>query len=116
MVIFHDILHERTVLVLASDTSHPGPAEAELARHLDQAYHSGRPVWIDCRLLDAISAPTVWLLGACQRRLHRRRRPLVLCHVAPRVAQQLCQLSAGMKWCLADNLDDPVPRLASHGE
>lgn len=69
-VAYHDAFPEGYLLVLA-----PGEdPEASLAHHLARACGSGKPaVWVDCRLLDTLSATATWLLWACQHRLQRRQ-------------------------------------------
>lgn len=96
LIIYNEIVLDRYLLVLA-----PGKAsEASLAEHLDRACRSNTPaVWVDCRLLDTVSATTAWLLWACQQRLRRRHVRLVLCRVSR---------------CLEDTLRQVLPNADLH--
>lgn len=107
MILLHAALPESYLLVLAPDNHAGALSGAGLAHHLDRACRSGKPaVWVDCRLLDTVSATAVWLLWACQRRLRRRHAPLVLCRVSGGVEQQLRQIFQVADLCLTSTLDD----------
>lgn len=81
MVICHESFPAGRLLALATTTTITRP-ETELAAHLAHACRSPQPaVWVDCRLLDSLSATAAWLLWACQQRLRRRRALLVLYRV-----------------------------------
>lgn len=106
MVICHELLPTSCLLVLAPTTS---TAENTLEAHLAQACRSGKPaVWVDCRLLTTLSSTAVWLLWACQQRLHRRHGRLVLCQVPNAIQCILQQVLAGTKnpLHLVPTLDD----------
>ncbi|WP_375417558.1 hypothetical protein [uncultured Hymenobacter sp.] len=103
-VIYHEALPQSYLLVLA-----PGVAVSatELASHLRRACRSGKAaVWVDCRLLDDLSAPAARLLWACH--LRRRHVRLVLCRVCEDVEQTLRLTFAGPApgLCLVPMLDD----------
>lgn len=105
MVPYHEAFADGYLLVLA-----PGDeAETQLAHYLDRACRSGKPaVWIDCRLLNTISATAAWLLWACQRRLHRRQVRLVFCHVSQHLEQALRRVFSCADLCMVPTLDDVV--------
>lgn len=114
MVIYHEALPTGYLLALAPDAV--STTETELADHLARACCSGRPaVWVDCRLLDTLSATAAWLLWSCQLRLRRRGIPLVLCQVSKRVQQVLHQTLAGecAKLCQAPSLDEAMALTAT---
>ncbi|MBD2770269.1 anti-sigma factor antagonist [Hymenobacter sp. BT664] len=90
LVVHHEALPEGYLLVLAPDPA--SPSVVELAHHLGRACGSGKPVvWVNCRLLDAVSSLTAQLLQACHHRLHQQRGQLVLCRVSEHLAQSLRQ-------------------------
>ncbi|MBO2030705.1 hypothetical protein J4D99_04815 [Siccationidurans ginsengisoli] len=103
-----------TCYLLALSSSAAATAETELAAHLAHACRSGKPaVWVDCRLLDALSATAAWLLWACQQRLHRRRARLVLCQVPAAVERTLRRTLAGTgaELFIVPTLDDAAALL-----
>ena len=107
MVVYHEALPASYLLVLATDST--GAAEPELAHHLREACRSGKPaVWVDCRLLDSLSAVAARLLWASHLRLHRRGVRLVLCRVSDCLKQALAHVrpnpTPGL--CLLPSLDD----------
>lgn len=107
MVIYHDAFSSGYLVALAPDAD--VTTETELADHLAQACGSGRPaVWVDCRLLDTLSATAAWLLWSCQLRLRRRGVPLVVCQASERVQQVLHRTLAGVYsgLCQAQSLDE----------
>ena len=108
MIVCHELFPTSYLLALAP-TITTTLAETELEAHLTLACRSGRPaVWIDCRLLDTISATAAWLLWACQQRLHRRRARLVLCQVSVAVERILRRTlaGAGADLLIVPTLDD----------
>ena len=113
MVVYQQTLPESYVLVLAPDAS-PG-AITELARHLSRACRSGKSaVWVDCRLLDTLSATAARLLCACHLRLRRRHVQLVLCRVSERLERTLRETFAvpNADLCLMPTLDDAAGQQA----
>ena len=95
MIVFHSLLPNSYLLALAPAAT--PTAGKELAAHLARACRSGKPaVWIDCRLLDTLSATAAGLLWACQQRLHRRHARLVLCRVSAAAESVLRHTLAGM--------------------
>lgn len=107
MIIFHALFPASYLLALAPTAT--ATAEAELAAHLAQACRSGKPaVWVDCRLLNTLSATAAWLLWACQQRLHRHRGRLVLCQVPAAVERTLRQVLActGASLLIVPTLED----------
>ena len=102
MVVCHELFPAGYLLALAptaaatAAAATAATAETELEVHLARACRSGRPaVWVDCRLLDTLSATAAWLLWACQQRLHRRHARLVLCRVPAAVERVLRRTLAG---------------------
>ena len=102
MVICHELFPTGYLLALAPAATTAAAAtaattaETDLEAHLARACRSGRPaVWVDCRLLDTLSATAAWLLWACQQRLHRRHARLVLCRVPAAVERVLRRTLAG---------------------
>ena len=113
MIVYHELLPEAYLLVLAADPT-PGPApEAELAAQLRQAARSDKPaVWVDCRLLPTLSRPAARLLWACHHRLRRRRARLVLCRVSEPLALALEQAHGpATELCRVHSLDEAVAQL-----
>lgn len=102
-VAYHEAFPDGYLLVLA-----PGDApDAGLAHHLDRACRSGTPaVWVDCRLLDTLSATATWLLWACQHRLQRRQVKLVFCNVSARMDRALTRIFTCADLCVVPTLDD----------
>ena len=95
MIVYHELFPTSYLLALAP-TAVMATTETELETHLTLACRSGRPaVWVDCRLLDTLSATAAWLLWACQQRLHRRHARLVLCRVPAAVERILRRTLAG---------------------
>lgn len=102
LVVYHEALLDRYLLVLG-----PGDApDATLADHLDRACRSNIPVWVDCRLLDSVSATAAWLIWACHRRLSRRRLQLVLCRVSKRLERRMRRMLPDLNVHLAKTLDE----------
>ena len=107
MIVYHEALPKSYLLVLASDST--GSSERELAHYLGEARRSGKPaVWVDCRLLDTLSAVGARLLWASHLRLHRRGVQLVLCRVSQGLKQALRQVKStpSPALCLVPTLDD----------
>ena len=93
MIVCHELFPTSYLLALAPTAA---TTETELETYLTHACRSGRPaVWVDCRLLDTISATAAWLLWACQQRLHRRHARLVLCRVPDAIERILRRILAG---------------------
>lgn len=112
LIVYQELLADRYLLVLG-----PGPVSSSdtgLAQYLSYAARSGKPaVWVDCRLLDALSPTAMRLLCACHHHLRQRGAQLVLCRVAAPLALALHQLCAGANFHLADSLDEAAqPRHA----
>lgn len=107
IVICHELFPASCLLALAPTAA--ATAETDLAAHLACACRSGRPaVWVDCRLLNTLSAAAAKLLWTCQQRLHRRRARLVLCQVPDAVERTLRGALAGMeaRLLIVPTLDD----------
>lgn len=108
LIVHHELLPEIYLLVLAPDPA--TPSELELAHHLGCAARSGKPaVWVDCRLVDAMSATAARLLWVCHHRLRKRGAQLVLCRVSAPLAQQLnqhCPSGAAPDLHLVNSLDE----------
>ena len=107
MVICHELFPTSCLLALAPTAA--ATAETELEAHLAHACRSGQPaVWVDCRLLDTLSATAAWLLWACQQRLHRRHARLVLCQVPDAVERALrgALAGTGANLLIVPTLDD----------
>lgn len=109
VIICHEPLATGYFLALASTTA--PAAESHLAAHLAEACRSGKPaVWVDCRLLQKLSASAAWLLWACQQRLRRRHARLVLCQVPEPVRSMLRHTlpGAGVDLPIVATLDEAV--------
>ena len=78
MIVCHELFPTSYLLALApTAATTTTTTETELEAHLTLAGRSSRPaVWVDCRLLDTLSATAAWLLWAGQQRLHRRHAHL----------------------------------------
>ena len=108
MIVCHELFPTSYLLALAPTVT-TTLAETELEAHLTLACRSGRPaVWVDCRLLDTVSATAAWLLWACQQRLHRRHARLVLYRVPAAVEHILRRTlaGAGADLLIVPTLDD----------
>ena len=106
MIVCHELFPTSYLLALAPTVT-TTLAEAELEAHLAHACCSGKPaVWVDCRLLDTLSATAAWLLWACQQ--HRRHARLVLCRVPAAVERVLRRTlaGAGTDLLIVPTLDD----------
>jgi len=117
MIVYHELLPEAYLLVLAANPT-PGPVpEAELAEQLRRAARSDKPaVWVDCRLLPTLSRPAARLLWACHHRLRRRHARLVLCRVSGPLAQALDQAQhyPDTELCQVLSLDEAVAQLPAY--
>jgi len=108
MIVCHELFPTSYLLALAPSAA-TAAAETELEKHLVHACRSGKPaVWVDCRLLDTLSATAAWLLWACQQRLHRRHARLVLCRVPAAVGRILQRTlpGTGPQLLIVPTLDD----------
>lgn len=117
MLVYHELLPEAYLLVLAANPTPNPAAEAELAEQLRRAARSGKPaVWVDCRLLPRLSRPAARLLWACHYRLRRRQARLVLCRVSAPLAQALEQAGPGpaTELCQVSTLDEAVAQLPAY--
>lgn len=95
LTVYQENLPAGHLLVLATGGS--PPADAELARALQVACHSGKPaVWVDCRLLDSLPLTAARQLWAFHLRQWRRGGLLVLCHVSKRLSWVLHQAASRM--------------------
>jgi anti-anti-sigma regulatory factor len=107
MIVHQELLPDSYLLILAADPT--DPSELTLAHHLSCAARSNKPaVWVDCRLLDALSTTAARLLLACHHRLRRRKAQLILCRVSERIQETLQQVGArpAPSLCLVPTLDD----------
>ena len=113
MIVYHELLPEAYLLVLAANPTPDPVPEAELAAQLHQAVRSNKPaVWVDCRLLPTLSRPAARLLWACHHRLRRRQARLVLCRVSETLAQALEQAHGpASELCQVLSLDEAVAQL-----
>lgn len=112
LIVHQELLPDIYLLVLAQDPTNP--SEAELAHHLRCAVQSGKPaVWVDCRLLNTLSATAARLLCVCHRRLQKRGAQLVLCRLSDALAQVLHRLCAGPRPAphLVESLDEAAEHL-----
>jgi anti-anti-sigma regulatory factor len=83
MDVFHEILADRYVLLLADGPSSPAAPDT-LERCLQQAWRSRKPnVWVDCSRLRTLSAVHRELLLHYHQRLQRRGVQLVLNCLTP---------------------------------
>lgn len=97
--VFHEILPESYLLILASG---PSPDfEVALARQLRRAVRSSKPeVWVDCSMLTRLSDEAARLLWSAHYQLQEQFARLVLVHVGEAVQKTL----------LAQHLG-PMPRI-----
>ena len=110
-VAYHEAFSDGYLLVLAPDQA---PATG-LAHHLDLACRSGKPaVWVDCRLLDTLSATATWLLWACQHRLQRHLVKLIFCNVSERLDRVLRRIFTCSDLCIVPTLDDAAALSGPH--
>ena len=110
MIVCHEMFPTSYLLALApTPATASASAEIELEKYLAHACCSGKPaVWVDCRLLDTLSATAAWLLWACQQRLHQRQARLVLCRV-PAAVERILQRTlpgTGPQLLIVPTLDD----------
>jgi len=111
-VVYSEAFPAGYLLVLASGQDH----DAGLAHHLDCACRSGTPaVWVDCRLLDTLSATAMWLLWACQHRLQRKQTHLVFCNVSERLDRALRRIFTCGDLCIVPTLDDAATSTGAPG-
>jgi anti-anti-sigma regulatory factor len=116
MVVYHEAFPTCYLLALAPDAVIT--TETDLAYHLARACRSGKPaVWVDCRLLDTLSATAAWLLWSSQQRLRRRGLRLVLCQASERVQQvlrhTLASVGRGKGMHLVNTLEDAAALTAA---
>ena len=107
LIVYQELLPEAYLLALASSPT--APAEAELAYSLSRAAQSGRPaVWVDCRLLKALSPTAGRLLRRLHHCLQQRQARLVLCQVSEGLARSLHAAGAvpAGGYLLANSLDE----------
>ncbi|RTQ51716.1 STAS domain-containing protein [Hymenobacter gummosus] len=108
MDVYHEILPDRYVLLLADGTSPANDSASDtLARCLLQAYRSGKTsVWIDCSRLHHLPAAARDLLMRYQKRLGRRSVRLVLSLASPTVRQAFADVAPDVRPEMAD--EDPA--------
>ena len=105
-VVYQEQLPAGYLLALASSAA-PDATETALAACLRQAGRHGQAaVWVDCRLLDALSPQALRLFCACHHRLHRRGLRLVLCGV-PEVLTRILR-ACEPALCLVPTLDEVI--------
>ena len=106
LVVYQEQLPAGYLLALASSAA-PDAAETALAACLRQASRHGQAaVWVDCRLLTALSPQALRLLCACHHRLHRRGLRLVLCGAPEAMAHVLRACEPVL--CLVPTLNEAI--------
>lgn len=109
LLVYHEELPTGYLLAVASCYGHP--AEAELPGFLRRICRSDKQyIWMDCRLLETLTAQTVRQLQALHLRLWRRGGQLVLCRVSQALAQGLAQaqVAATPSPCIVPTLDEAI--------
>lgn len=114
MVVYHELLPESYLLILAPGRTR-GP-EASLAHWLQCAQSSGKPaVWVDCGMLQSLSAEAAQLLWASHHQLEEQHAQLVLVHVPDRVKRELLEQELGPAPCIVPTLLDAAQQTHLHG-
>ncbi|GAA4384976.1 STAS domain-containing protein [Hymenobacter koreensis] len=95
MQVFHEILPDRFVLLLADDLPATDSATGSLERCLLQAWRSRKPsVWVDCSRLQALAAEHLAVLLRYHERLRRRGSELILLCLSQPLQQAFNNLTA----------------------
>ncbi|HEX8350907.1 MAG TPA: hypothetical protein VF598_13170 [Hymenobacter sp.] len=102
-----EVLPDSYLLILAPDST--SPDEIKLSRALHRASRSEKKaVWVDCSLLEDLSADAIDLLLAYAFHLRCQDRRLVLCHVPDHVRHHFLNLDAASQPLLVFSLLDAV--------
>lgn len=111
--IYHELLPESYLIILA-----PGPVgglESALAYQLKCAQRSGKAaVWVDCGMLDSLSAEAAGLLWGLHHCLRAQRAELVLVHVPDLVRKVLLDQEVGPAPCIVPTLLDAARQAHWH--
>lgn len=112
-VVYHELLPESYLLILAP--GRPGEPESVLARWLRRALRSGRAsVWVDCGMLNSLSAGDARLLWRAHFQLQKQHAQLVLVHVPERVKRELLEQERGPAPCMVPTLLDAARQAHWH--
>ena len=112
-VIYHELLPESYLLILAP--GRPDRQEVVLARWLRRAQRSGKSaVWVDCGMLDSLSAEAARLLWRTHFQLQEQYAQLVLVHVPERVKRELLEQELGPAPCIVPTLLDAARQAHWH--
>ena len=112
-VIYHEMLPESYLLILAP--GRPGEPESVLARWLRRAQRSGKSsVWVDCGMLNSLSAEAARLLWHSHFQLQEQHAQLVLVHVPERVKRELLEQELGPAPCMVPTLLDAARQANWH--
>lgn len=112
-VVYHELLPESYLLILAP--GRPGQPESMLARCLRRAQRSGKSsVWVDCGMLDSLSAEGARLLWNAHFQLQEQHAQLVLVHVPERVKRELLEQELGPAPCIVPTLLDAARQAHWH--
>lgn len=110
-VVYPQLLPDSYLLILAPGRDGESRPENELAHWLNCAQLSGKAaVWVDCGMLQALSAEAAGLLWAAHRRLQATGVHLVLVHVAERVRKALLSCAAALETSIVPTLLDAARR------
>lgn len=114
-VVYHEILAESYLLILAP--SRNNEREAALAHWLHLAQRSGKnAVWVDCGMLSSLSDEAAKLLWATHYKLQEHHAQLVLVHVPERVKQKLLSRELGPAPCMVPTLLDAAHQTTGHAK
>ena len=106
-VVYHEVLPESYLLILAPGRTGDTVPEVALAHSLRCAERSGKAaVWVDCGMLNSLSREAAELLWASYHHLLTNQSQLVLVHVPDRVRKTLLDRGPGMEPCIVPTLMD----------
>lgn len=103
--VYHESLPESYLLLLTPGNS----ADPELAldHSLKCACRSGKAaVWVDCELVDGLSAEAIGILWRYHYQLQEQHMKLVMVHASDEVKQELLNWQLGPSLCFAPTLFD----------
>ncbi|GAA3962549.1 hypothetical protein [Hymenobacter antarcticus] len=112
-VVYHELLPESYLIILAP--TQQGQLETALAHQLKCAQRSGKAaVWVDCGMLQSLSAEAARLLWRLHHCLREQRAELVLVHVPEPVKKVLLAQEAGPALSIVPTLLDAARQAHWH--
>ena len=106
-VVYHELLPDSYLLILAPGRDGEPTLEIELVHWLNCARLSGKAaVWVDCGMLHTLSTEAAGLLWTAHRRLQATGVRLVLVHVAERVRKALLARAPALEISIVPTLLD----------